>query len=348
MKHTSKLLAMLMAASMAFGLAACGSNGSAPSTGDNDTTPAGDTSVSDNSGSTDGKVYKIGICQLMQHQALDAATQGFEDALTDLLGAENVDFDLQNAQGDSPTCSTIVTGFVSNGYDLILANATPALQAAVSATDEVPIVGTSITDYATALAYTDWDGTTGINVTGTSDLAPLDQQAAMIHELVPDVTKVAIVYCSAEANSVYQANKVQEYLADDGIDSAIYTFSDSNDMQSVITNAIAECDAVYIPTDNTAASNMTIVANVCDPAGIPVICGEENMTKAGGLATLSISYYDIGYAAGEMAYDILVNGADPATMEIGTATATTKEYNPVTAEAINWTIPDDYAAIEMD
>ena len=202
-----RFMAAAVSAAMAVGLAACGSSSSTASSSANATSAASGAS---------GKTYKIGICQLVQHNALDAATQGFEDALTKEFG-DNVKIDLQNAQGDSTTCATIVNGFVSNNYDLIMANATPALQAAVSATSTIPILGTSVTDYGTALSMDNFSGTTGLNVSGTSDLAPLDQQEAMIKELVPNVKKVAIVYCSAEANSEFQAQKIEGYLKDDGI-----------------------------------------------------------------------------------------------------------------------------------
>lgn len=292
------------------------------------------------------EVFTIGICQLVQHDALDAATQGFIDTLVAYYGEDGVIIDEQNAQNDTATCSTIVTSFVANEYDLILANATAPLQAAVSATSDIPILGTSVTDYATALEIDDWDGTTGINVSGTSDLAPLDGQVEMILELVPDVQKVGIIYCSAEANSVYQATVVGEYLDEAGVEWAEYTFADSNDMQSVVTAAAQECDVIYIPTDNTAASNMTIVANVCEPLGIPVICGEEGMAGTGGLAALSISYYDLGVATGEMAIEILSNGADVSTMEIQYSGGVTKKYNAEYAEAIGIEIPEDYEVIE--
>ncbi|MBE5890063.1 MAG: ABC transporter substrate-binding protein [Lachnospiraceae bacterium] len=330
-----KLIAATLCCVMSLSTVACGGNA------------ASNTQSSSSSTVNSDAKYTVGICQLVQHEALDAATQGFQDALTEKLG-DDVTFDYQNAQGDSATCSTIVTGFVSNNYDLIMANATPALQAAVSATDSIPILGTSITDYATALSMEGWGGTSGINVSGTSDLAPLDQQEDMILELCPDVKQVAILYCSAEANSSYQAKQIEGYLDEDKVAYKEYTFSDSNDMQAVVTSAASECDVFYIPTDNTAASNMTIVTNVCQPAGIPVICGEENMTASGGLATLSISYYDLGYATGEMAADILVNGKDPATMEIQYASATTKKYNAAYAEAIGMTMPSDYEAIEVE
>ncbi|MCH4038602.1 MAG: ABC transporter substrate-binding protein [Eubacteriales bacterium] len=333
-----RFMAAAVSAAMAVGLAACGSSSSTASSSANATSAASGAS---------GKTYKIGICQLVQHNALDAATQGFEDALTKEFG-DNVKIDLQNAQGDSTTCATIVNGFVSNNYDLIMANATPALQAAVSATSTIPILGTSVTDYGTALSMDNFSGTTGLNVSGTSDLAPLDQQEAMIKELVPNVKKVAIVYCSAEANSEFQAQKIEGYLKDDGIAYQEYTFADSNDIQSVVQSAVSDCDAMYIPTDNTAASNMTLVKNITEPAKIPVICGEENMCKAGGLATLSISYYDLGYQTGKMAIDILENGTDPSTMAIQYASATTKEYNADYAKAIGFTMPDGYTAIGSD
>ena len=293
--------------------------------------------------------YTGGICQLVQHAALDAATQGFKDALTEKLG-DKVTFDEQNAQGEPATCSTIVTGFVANEYDLIMANATPALLAAVSATDTIPILGTSVTDYATALAIDDMDAAvgTGINVSGTSDGVPAQLYADTVMELVPEAKKVAIVYCSAEPNSVLQADQFIACMDELGVATEVFTFADSNDIQAVVTAAIEGADAMYIPTDNTAASNMTIVSNICAPAGVPIICGEEGMCGAGGLATVSISYYDIGYVCGEMAYEILVNGADVSTMPIGYAASPEKKYNADYAEAIGFEMPEGYLAIETE
>ena len=333
-----RFMAAAVSAAMAVGLAACGSSSSTASSSANATSAASGAS---------GKTYKIGICQLVQHNALDAATQGFEDALTKEFG-DNVKIDLQNAQGDSTTCATIVNGFVSNNYDLIMANATPALQAAVSATSTIPILGTSVTDYGTALSMDNFSGTTGLNVSGTSDLAPLDQQEAMIKELVPNVKKVAIFLMTRRPPSSTQAQKIEGYLKNDGIAYQEYTFADSNDIQSVVQSAVSDCDVMYIPTDNTAASNMTLVRNITEPAKIPIICGEENMCKSGGLATLSISYYDLGYQTGKMAIDILKNGTDPSTMAIQYASATTKEYNADYAKAIGFTMPDGYTAIGSD
>ena len=293
--------------------------------------------------------YTIGICQLVQHAALDAATQGFKDALTEKLG-DSVKFDLQNAQGEPATCSTIVTGFVANEYDLIMANATPALLAAVSATDTIPILGTSVTDYATALAIEDMDAAvgTGINVSGTSDGVPAQLYADTVMELVPEAKKVSIVYCSAEPNSVLQADQFIACMDELNVETEVFTFADSNDIQAVVTAAIEGVDAMYIPTDNTAASNMTIVSNICSPAGVPIICGEEGMCGAGGLATVSISYYDIGYVCGEMAYDVLVNGADISAMPIGYAASPEKKYNADDAATIGLEIPEDYVAIETE
>ena len=295
--------------------------------------------------SAEGTTYHVGICQLVQHVALDAATQGFQDALKEKLG-DAVVFDLQNASGDTNTCSTIMNNFVSNSVDLIMANATPALQAAVASTGDIPILGTSVTDYATALDISDWTGATGINVSGTSDLAPLDQQAAMLHELFPDATKVGLLYCSAEPNSKYQVDVIKGYLEEMGCTCTEYTFADSNDVASVSQNACDGSEVIYIPTDNTAASCTEAIRNVVEPAKIPVIAGEEGLCKGCGVATLSISYYDLGYATGEMAYEVLAGGADVASMAIRFAPNVTKEYNRELCDLLGVVIPEGYTAIE--
>ena len=293
----------------------------------------------------EGTTYQIGICQLVQHVALDAATQVFHDALTEKLG-DAVIFDVQNASGDSNTCSTIMNTFVSNNVDLIMANATPALQAAVAATGDIPVLGTSVTDYATALDISDWSGATGINVSGTSDLAPLDQQADMLQELFPDARKVGLIYCSAEPNSKYQVDVIKGFLEAKGYECTEYTFADSNDVASVTQNACDGSDVLYIPTDNTAASCTEAIRNVVEPAMIPVIAGEEGICRGCGVATLSISYYDLGYATGEMAYEVLVNGADVASMDIRFAPNVTKEYNAELCGLFGISVPEDYIAIE--
>ncbi len=294
--------------------------------------------------SAEDKVYHVGILQLVQHEALDAATKGFRDALTDKLG-DNVVFDEQNASNDIPACATIANGFVAANVDLILANATPALQACVSATADIPILGTSISHYGTALDISDWKGYTEMNVSGTSDLAPLDGQAAMIQELFPEAKTVALLYCSAEANSAYQIGVIKTELEKLGYTCEEYAFTDSNDVASMAQQA-TECDVVYIPTDNTAAAYTETIGNVLLPAGKPAVTGEEGICKGCGVATLTISYYDIGYKTGEMAYEILVNGADISTMEIEFAPQFTKKYNAENCAALGITVPEDYIPIE--
>ena len=290
-------------------------------------------------------VYNIGICQLVEHEALDAATQGFQDALKDKLG-DNVKFDLQNAQGEQTTAATICNGFVSDGVDLILANATSPLQSAAAATTSIPILGTSVTDYATALEISDWSGATGRNISGTSDLAPIEEQEAMLKELFPDVKQVGLLYCSAEANSLYQIQLFEAALDKDGIAYKEYAIADTNEVQSVTTAAAGECDVLYIPTDNTLASVTETVYNVVAPAKVPVIAGEEGICNGCGVATLSISYYDLGYATGEMAYEILAEGADITTMDVRYAPNVTKKYNAKICEELGITVPDDYVAIQ--
>lgn len=333
MKNSKKIISVMMTAALASSMTACGSSAE---------------SSNNDSASSDGKVYNIGICQQLEHPALDAATEGFQAALTELLGEENVKFDLQNAQGEQANCATISNNFVASNYDLILANATTALQCASAATSSIPILGTSVTDYATALDIDDWSGSTGTNVSGTSDLAPLDQQEDMLVELFPDAKTVGILYCSAEPNSIYQAIEFEKYLEEDGISYKEYTASDSNDIASVVQSAVSEVDVLYIPTDNVMAGNTESINNIALPAGVPVIAGEEGICAGCGVATLSISYYDIGYNAGKMAYEILVNGADISTMEIKYADSVTKEYNADICSELGITVPEDYVAIATE
>ena len=288
--------------------------------------------------------YTVGICQLVQHPALDAATQGFKDALVKGLGSDVV-IDEQNASGEATNCSTIINGFVAKNVDLILANATAPLQAAASATSTIPVLGTSITDYASALEIDGWTGTVGTNVSGTSDLAPLSEQAAMIKELFPTAKKVGLLYCSAEANSVYQVEKMEKYLAALGITTVRFSFTDTNDVASVAQKAADSSDVIYIPTDNTAASNTEAIANVVIPAKTPVVAGEEGICSGCGVATLSISYYDIGYATGEMAVQILRDGADVSKMPVQYAPQVTKKYNAEICDKLGIAAPAGYVAI---
>lgn len=326
-----KFLALISAMVLALStLAGCGSQESASA--DVTTAALGD------------KDYVVGICQLVQHDALDAATQGFKDALQEELG-DKVTFQEQNAQNDPATCATIINGFVSADVDLILANATPALQAAAAGTNSIPILGTSVTEYGVALGIENFTGTVGGNISGTSDLAPLDEQADMVKELFPDLQKVGLLYCSAEANSQYQVDTVKGYLEELGYTCTYYSFSDSNDLASVVTKAVSECELIYVPTDNTVANNTEIVNNICLPAGIPVIAGEEGICAGCGVATLSISYYDIGVATGKMAAKILKGEADISEMPIEYAPQFTKKYNADICAELNITIPSDYEAI---
>ena len=292
----------------------------------------------------DGK-YTIGICQLITHDALDAATKGFQDAVIAGLGEENVTFDLQNAAGDSGTCASIANAFVAAEVDLIMANATPALQNAQAATADIPILGTSVTEYGVALDIKDFNGTVGGNVSGTSDLAPLDEQAAMLQEWVPDAKNVGLLYCSAEANSKYQVDTIKALLEEKGYACEMFAFADSNDMPAVTNAACEFADVIYVPTDNAVASSTDIIDGICRAAGIPIIAGEEGICAGCGVATLSISYYDIGYIAGEMAVEILVNGANPGEMDIQFAPETVKKYNADICSALGITPPADYVAI---
>ena len=320
-------------------LSACGGSSSASSAAASSTVASASVAAASN-----GEKFTVGICQLVQHAALDAATQGFEDALTASFG-ENVTFDFQNAQGDSATCATIANGFVSSGVALIMANATPALQAAQAATNTIPILGTSVTEYGVALGLDNFSGTVGGNVSGTSDLAPLTEQADMILELFPEAKTVGLLYCSAEPNSEYQVQVVEEYLTGKGITCVRYSFADSNDVAAVTTKAAADSDVIYIPTDNTAASCTETIGNIVLNAGTPVVAGEQGICAGCGVATLSISYYDLGYKTGEMAAQILTGEADISQMAIAYAPAA-KMYNPTMCEALNITVPDGYTAME--
>ena len=344
-----KMLALTVAAAMAVGLTACpGSSAGTETEAATEAATQEEAASSEDSAAADGETYTVGICQLVQHDALDAATQGFMDAITDALGEDAVTFDLQNAQGDSNTCSTIINSFVSNDVDLILANATAALQAAQAGTNEIPILGTSVTEYGVALGIDDFGGTVGGNISGTSDLAPLDEQAAMLNELFPDAKNVGLLYCSAEANSQYQGDTVKAALEELGYTCEYYAFSDSNDLATIATNAAGACDVIYIPTDNTAASNTEIINNICQPAGVPIIAGEEGICSGCGVATLSISYYDLGVATGDMAVRILTGEEDISQMPIEYAPQFTKKYNPTICEALGIQVPEDYEAIETE
>ena len=295
--------------------------------------------------SAEEKTYNVGILQLIQHPALDLATQGFKDALTEKLG-DRIIVDEGNASGDSNNCAQIAGQLVSKQVDLIMANATPAMLACATATADIPVLATSITNYESAMEIELTEtGATGLNVSGTSDLAPLDGQANIVKELFPDAKTVGLIYCNAEPNSIFQIKTIEGFLTDLGYECKRYGFNDSNDLASVVQTS-TECDVLYIPTDNTAAANAEAIANVVIPAGKPVVAGEESICAGCGVATLTISYYDIGWKTGEMAYDILVNGADIAAMPIAYAPQFTKKYSAANAAALGITVPEDYLPIE--
>ena len=337
----NKIVKRVLATSLAVAMVGAAFAGCSAKTDENATTQE----------SANAKTYTVGIAQLVQHEALDAATEGFKAALKEKLG-DQVTFVEKNAAGDIPTCATITNGFVADGVDLILANPTPVLQAAAQSTTDIPIVATAVTDFASALDIPEdqWTGSTGINVTGTSDLAPLSEQAAMFKTLTPNAKKIGIVYCSAEANSVYQAKVIGEELTKLGFETKDFTASETNDIAAVVQAACDECDAIYIPTDNTMASATGTIEPIVSNAKVPVIAGEEGICKGCGFATLSISYQSIGYNAGLMAYDILVNGADPSTMEIKVPTKDDVifKFVPERAEALGITVPDDYEAMDIN
>ncbi len=322
-----KLLTLILALAMALSLVACGSSDKKDDSGE--------------------KTYTVGVVQLVQHEALDAATKGFTDALKEALG-DKVNVVVKNASGDSNTCGTIVNGFLADNVDLIMANATPALQAAASATSTVPILGTSVTDYATALEIANWTGTVGGNISGTSDLAPLDQQAAMLQELFPNAKKVGMLFCSSEPNSKYQVDEVTKLLSNAGITCTEFAFTDSNDVSSVTQKACDASDVLFIPTDNTAASNTEAIANVVLASNTPVIAGESGLCKGCGVATLSIDYYELGKITGQMAAKILTGEADVSTMPIQFAPSVTKQANMANCQKLNITLPSDYTALATE
>ncbi len=277
------------------------------------------------------KQYKVGICQLAPHPALDAATKGFMEELKAQFG-DNITFTESNAQGQNDACGNIISVFTSQKVDLILANATAALQAAANGTETIPVLGTSITEYGVALGIENFSGTVGTNVSGTSDLAPLDQQAKMVKDLFPDAKKVGLLYCSSEANSDYQVKVMETELTKLGFTCEKFPFTDSNDVTSVAT-AAAACDVIYIPTDNTAANcTETILGAIGDT---PVVAGESGICSGCGVATLSIDYYELGVTTGKMAAKILKGEAKVEEMAIEYAPKAQKMYNEARCKELN-------------
>lgn len=317
-----KFLAAAAACLMVAGLAACGNEPSTPS-------------------NPDEKVFQIGIVQLAEHPALDEATRGFKDFLTEKLG-DKVQFNVQNAQGEQTNCTTIVNQFVSSKVDLIMANATNAVKAAREATSDIPIIGTSVTDYVFSGLVASNEAP-GANVTGASDMNPVNVQVQLMKTLCPEVKTVGIVINSGEENSAIQAEEAKTAFEAEGFAVKIYSVADTNEIQTVVTAACNEVDAFYEPTDNLIAANVPTMSNITTAAGKPVICGEGGMCESGFLATYAISYYELGRAAGEQAFNILVNGADPATtpiffFDVSQLTLVVNEQN---AAELGITIPEE-------
>ena len=326
-----KIIAMLLAVMMVLSMAACASSGDEAQQG----------------GEQKDK-YKIGICQFLPHPALDAATKGFKEAVIAELGEANVTFDEQNAAGEASNCTTIVNGLVASNVDLIMANATPAVAAAYNATEDIPILGTSVTEYGVALGIENFSGVTGMNVSGTSDLADLSKQAEMILQWVPDAKNVGLLYCSAEANSKYQVNEVKRILEEKGLTCELFAFADTSDLMAVTQNAADFADVIYVPTDNTVANNATAIDSICRPAGIPIIAGESGICGKCGIATMSIDYYDLGYATGKMAVRILRDGEDISKMKIEYAPEVQYLYNEEICNELGITPLEGYEKLVVE
>ena len=347
-----KLIALLLAAMMVLALVACGeaepAATEAPETEGTAAATEGTAAATEatTGESTEAKTYTIGICQFLPHPALDKATEGFMDAVKAELGEANVTFDLQDAAGEASNCATIVNGLVASNVDLIMANATPAVAAAYNATEIIPILGTSVTEYGVALGIDNFSGTVGENVSGTSDLADLALQAQMIVDWVPDAQKVALLYCSAEANSKYQVDVVKAELEAKGLECDTFAFADTSDLMSNVQEAVAYGDVIYVPTDNTVANNATAIDSIARPAGIPIIAGEVGICANCGIATMSIDYYDLGYETGMMAVEILRDGADITQMPIRYAPEVTYQYNAEICAELGITPLEGYEAIE--
>ena len=293
--------------------------------------------------------YKVGVCQLLAHAALDAATNGFVDTLKGEFG-DDVYIDIQDAAGDSATCNTISNKFVSKKYNLIMANATPALQAAANSTSTIPVLGTSVTDYGSALGIENFDGTTGYNVSGTSDLVSIEEQVDLFKEVFPDARKVGLLYCSGESNSIYQVEEAERIFGENSTTTTKHSFTDSNDIAGVVDAAIASgIDAFYIPTDNKAADNAEVIDAKCRNGSrkVPVFAAEEGLCSKCGAFTLSIDYYTLGAKTGQMAIDILKNGADITKMAVEhfKSEEYTRKYNKEICDDLGLTVPEGFEKI---
>lgn len=315
MKKTKRVLSLILAGAMMMSLSACGGKAGESKSSSAAATTAGEKTEGATTGkkTADGKQFKIGVLQLVQHTALDASNKGFVKALDD--AGLNYVVDQQNAAGDQSTCQTIASKLVNDGSDLILSIATPAAQAVAGATTDIPVLVTAVTDPAASDLVASNEAPGG-NVSGTSDLTPVKEQIALLKKILPDAKTVGILYASSESNSEIQAKMAKEAIEAAGMKAVDYTVSSSNEIQTVVTSMVGKVDAIYAPTDNTIAAGMTTVAMVANENGIPTICGEEGMVKAGGLATYGIDYFELGYLTGQQAVKILKDGEDISKMSI--------------------------------
>ena len=297
----------------------------------------------DNAGTPADKPYKIGIIQLVEHEALSDAYQGFIDGLKEAgyEDGKNIEIDYKNAAGEQANCVTIADKLINDRNDLILAIATPAAQAVVNKTKDIPILITAVTDPAEAKLVKD-NALRGSNVTGTSDMAPIREQITLLTQLAPDTKKVAMLYSSSEANSKIQVDIAKEVAKELGLETIDKTVSSTNEIQQVVQSLVGKVDAIYVPTDNMIASGMSTVAMVATPAGIPIIVGEEGPVKNGGLATYGLSYYNLGKQTAAQAVRIM-NGEDPATMPIEYLENTELFVNKEVLEELGLVIPNELA-----
>lgn len=288
-----------------------------------------------------GKI-KIGVIQLIEHPALDKSYQGFVDGLAEAgyVNGENIAIDYQNAQGEQANCVTIANKFVNDKDNLIFAIATPAAQAVANLTKSIPILVTAVTDPETAKLVQS-NARPGTNVSGTSDLTPVAAQISLLTKLVPNAKKVGLLYCSSEANSIFQINLAKEACAANGLEFVEGSVSNSNEIQQVTQSLVGKVAAFYVPTDNMLAAGMANVAMVANAAKLPVICGEDGMVVSGGLATYGINYYELGKLTAKQAVKILKGESEPQNMPIEYLERFDFSYNKGTAEAIGIDIPDN-------
>ena len=312
-----KVIALLMVLVLTLGMTACG-------------------------GGSDEEVLKIGVLQLVKHDALDKTYEGFVDGLEELgyVDGENIQIEYQNASGEQANCLSISESMVNDGKDLIFCIATPAAQAAASKTDTIPILVSAVTDPAgSGLVASNEEP--GCNVSGTSDLTPVEDQIKMLKEILPDAKKIAVLYASNESNSAIQVQMAKDAAKKVGLEVVEASVSSSNEVQQVVASLEGKVDAIYAPTDNTIAAAMPTVAAAAVPAGIPVICGEAGMTEAGGLATYALDYYNLGKMTAQQAVKILVDGEDITKMPIGYASGDELKYavNKAIADQLQIEIP---------